>query len=330
MGGFMKTLTLSMIVKNEQEMLAKAIESAMGVDEIVILDTGSEDKTVEIAKKYTNKVYTHYKWNDNFSEARNECKKYCTCEWILMIDADEILLTSVDKIKQIISSKWIEKYDVIIVQVDTGNEITPQPRLFRNKHFLWFIDPVHNRLNYFRLDKGKSITDIKKLNEVGHFEPIPEDKRFASAIQVKAGFSPSHKKDPDRSLRILEKAISENPRNPRFYYYIVREWLVRQEPLKALFYLEKYLKIAPLSNERADAWFIKATIYYDLGEYWDAISACFESVKIMPMFRDPWIMISGLAHPTFKPFWEKVASMATNENVLFKRKYEQENKIIQK
>src|SRR4051794_40673333 len=82
-------LSLCMIVKNESKHLANCLESVEGVvDEIIIVDTGSTDDTVEIAKSYGAKVY-HYEWNDNFSDARNESIKYATGDWILVLDADE-------------------------------------------------------------------------------------------------------------------------------------------------------------------------------------------------------------------------------------------------
>src|SRR5262249_23210365 len=84
-------LTLSMIVKNEEKYLAQCLDSVKGIaDEIVIVDTGSTDKTVEIAKSYGAEVY-HFDWTDDCSEARNECLKYCTGDWVLWLDADEAL-----------------------------------------------------------------------------------------------------------------------------------------------------------------------------------------------------------------------------------------------
>ncbi|WP_010631893.1 CDP-glycerol glycerophosphotransferase family protein [Sporolactobacillus vineae] len=84
-------ISLCMIVKNEESVLQRCLESVKdGVDEIVIVDTGSTDKTKEIAKQYTDKVYD-YKWNDSFSEARNFAQSKATSEWILALDADEFV-----------------------------------------------------------------------------------------------------------------------------------------------------------------------------------------------------------------------------------------------
>ena len=65
------TISLCMIVKNEEQVLARCLESVKDiVDEIVLVDTGSEDKTREIARKYTEKIY-EFIWQDDFAAARN-------------------------------------------------------------------------------------------------------------------------------------------------------------------------------------------------------------------------------------------------------------------
>ena len=86
-------ISLCMIVKDEREYLERCIESAReAVDEIVVVDTGSEDDTVEIAQKLGAKVY-HQKWENDFSKARNFSLENATGDWILYLDADETLTT---------------------------------------------------------------------------------------------------------------------------------------------------------------------------------------------------------------------------------------------
>lgn len=72
------SISLCMIVKDEEEYLPRCLKSIKDiVDEIIIVDTGSKDKTVEIAKSFGANVY-YFKWTNNFSEARNESLKYAT------------------------------------------------------------------------------------------------------------------------------------------------------------------------------------------------------------------------------------------------------------
>src|SRR4030066_1633675 len=85
------TISVCMIVKNEEKFLAQCLKSVKdATDEIIIVDTGSADKTVEIAQSFGAKVY-HHPWRNSFSEARNHSISYAVCDWILQIDADESL-----------------------------------------------------------------------------------------------------------------------------------------------------------------------------------------------------------------------------------------------
>jgi glycosyltransferase involved in cell wall biosynthesis len=87
----MPTLSVCMIVKNEEKHLKNALSSIKDLaDEIIIVDTGSSDNTKEIASTFTQKIYD-YTWNDNFAEARNFSLQHATSDWILILDADETL-----------------------------------------------------------------------------------------------------------------------------------------------------------------------------------------------------------------------------------------------
>lgn len=88
-------LSIGLIVKNEQKYLDECLRALVPLKntigaEIIVVDTGSEDNTVEIAKRYTDKVF-FFEWCNDFSAARNETLKYATGEWYLFFDGDEIL-----------------------------------------------------------------------------------------------------------------------------------------------------------------------------------------------------------------------------------------------
>ena len=102
----MTELSLCMIVKNEEERLAKCLDSVSElVDEMIILDTGSTDKTVSIAQSF-GAVVPFFKWNNDFSAARNESLKYVNKDWVLVLDADEVLnKETIPNIKQAIFQK---------------------------------------------------------------------------------------------------------------------------------------------------------------------------------------------------------------------------------
>ena len=91
-GGKLNLLALCVIAKNEEAMIERCIQSVAGIaDEIIVYDTGSNDKTVEIAASNGAKVIEGY-WDDSFSRARNDALESTSSEWILSLDADEEFL----------------------------------------------------------------------------------------------------------------------------------------------------------------------------------------------------------------------------------------------
>ena len=109
----MKTLSLCMIVKNEEEVLDNCLASISDiVDEIIIIDTGSIDKTKEIANKYNSKVYD-FQWIDDFSAARNYSFSKATCDYILWLDADDVLIDDDRKKLKELKENLDKKYDAV-------------------------------------------------------------------------------------------------------------------------------------------------------------------------------------------------------------------------
>jgi (heptosyl)LPS beta-1,4-glucosyltransferase len=79
-----------LIVKNEQDRLKDCLESLVWATEIIIVDSGSTDNTLNIAKQYTDKVYIHADW-EGFGKQRQLAQRYAVCDWVFAIDADEIV-----------------------------------------------------------------------------------------------------------------------------------------------------------------------------------------------------------------------------------------------
>ena len=87
----MVTISLCMIVKNEEKVLGRCLDSVKdAVDEIIIVDTGSEDRTKEIAAAYTDKVY-EFEWTNDFAKARNESFSKAEMDYCMWLDADDVL-----------------------------------------------------------------------------------------------------------------------------------------------------------------------------------------------------------------------------------------------
>lgn len=138
-------LSLCMIVKNEQASLPQALNSVKDiVDEMIVLDTGSTDQTIDIAKEFGAKVY-HFEWCNDFSVARNAALKYVQGKWVLVLDADEVLTAEiVPQIKQAIKS---DRHLVInLIRQEVGANQCPYSlvsRLFRNHPDIHFSRPYH-------------------------------------------------------------------------------------------------------------------------------------------------------------------------------------------
>ena len=87
----MITVSLCMIVKNEEQVLRRCLESAKSfADEIILVDTGSTDKTKEIGKTYGGKIFD-FPWRDDFAAARNEAFSKATMDYCMWLDADDVV-----------------------------------------------------------------------------------------------------------------------------------------------------------------------------------------------------------------------------------------------
>ncbi len=141
----MATLSLCMIVKDEADRLATCLGSAQAiVDEIVVVDTGSTDKTPDIAQRFGASLY-HVPWNNDFAEARNQSLRRATKDWALVLDADEYLTPKA--IAQIPTAIAPEDRLVInLLRQELGAAQSPYSlvsRLFRRHSDIHFSRPYH-------------------------------------------------------------------------------------------------------------------------------------------------------------------------------------------
>lgn len=336
-----KTLGASLIVKNESESIEACLESIKGVDEIIIVDTGSDDDTVAICNKHTDKVFTDYTWADNFAEARNVSLSHCTTDYILIIDADEVLDCSIEGIRHVLNSymtKDIEghilKYQGMLFSVKTQAETVESIRIIRNDPAIRWEGAVHNILTY-----NSSNDDLRLMC-------------YKSQFKIDSGYSPSHFKDPDRSLRILTKQLEINPHNLRYQYYMAREYISRRmDPAnndkvdeylnQIIFWLEKYdaegFKL-DWTNELADALYLLALAYFekviitkDVSWWHKGIVTTLKSFLILPSYSAPAKLLSDamlqipgtkgiVKYQAAHDFWEFVASKCSNSGVMQIRK----------
>jgi glycosyltransferase involved in cell wall biosynthesis len=161
-------LTLSMIVKNEEKSLPGCLDSVKDVvDEIIIVDTGSTDRTKEIAVEYGAKVYD-FTWINDFAAARNESLKHCTGVWIIYLDADERLHPDSKKAMKLLLEETPEQVSAYICTIESNHVQLDEsiekhrggyPRLFRNYGYpkISFKGRVHEQIAPSLFDLGLKI-----------------------------------------------------------------------------------------------------------------------------------------------------------------------------
>jgi glycosyltransferase involved in cell wall biosynthesis/thioredoxin-like negative regulator of GroEL len=145
-------LSLLMIVKNEERVLADCLRSVVGVvDEMVIVDTGSTDRTVQIAESFNAKVF-HYPWDGSFSNARNAALEHCTCNYVLFLDADERLEQhDRNRLRALVHRPSSDVYELTLVSKRTeGGRVlrttSDQARLFRRDERFRFRYRIHESI----------------------------------------------------------------------------------------------------------------------------------------------------------------------------------------
>jgi GT2 family glycosyltransferase/glycosyltransferase involved in cell wall biosynthesis len=145
------TVSLCMIVKDEEEMLPGCLEPVHGyVDELIVVDTGSSDRTVEIAESFGAKVI-HFPWNGSFSDARNVGLDAATGDWLFYLDADEHMVAEdAPKLRTLLGKTWREGFHLAETNYTGGDESGPAVthmalRLFRNRPEYRFVGRIHEQ-----------------------------------------------------------------------------------------------------------------------------------------------------------------------------------------
>lgn len=208
--GERQRISLSMIVKNEEQNLPGCLASVRDlVDEIVIVDTGSTDRTVEIAREHGAKVY-FFAWQGDFASARNESLRHCTGDWILYLDADErVEPDSCREIRRLVEEGEYGAYCLNIInrtaEGDDGVDfVHVYPRLFRNVPGARFEMGVHEQI-YPSLYRAGIEMGQANVYIIHHGYAL-------SAEQMR--------QKSERNLAILERQAAEWPNSSAVRYYL--------------------------------------------------------------------------------------------------------------
>ncbi len=266
-------ISLCMIVKNEEKNLPRCLESVCElVDEMVVVDTGSEDNTVSIARSCGAKVFS-FRWTGNFAEARNESLRYAMGNWIVFLDADERLnaFGAQDCLRKAASIPGADAFAVPIINsgpVRKANSTVGRAvRFFRNLPDIRFSGRVHETVDRFLIESGARVAHADF--EIEHFgyrlEPDIVRRKY------------------ERNLDLLKKELAEDPGNgyARYHLGLTCMALEREEEARQAF------DLALCGNgltPSLEAMILNMKSYHHLraGEIDQALEAACRSLSVAP------------------------------------------------
>ncbi|WP_209879850.1 glycosyltransferase [Paenibacillus silagei] len=209
-----------MIVKDEESWIARCLSSVReGVDEIIVVDTGSRDRTMDIAHSFGAQIL-QYPWKENFADARNYSLSHATGEWVLWMDADEELAGG-DALKLRMVSALQEHKLASLETIHFNSPFRPrqdeayrlaQCRLFRNGGGGHFTGGIHEQLVLSGTDAGEDASTPYQL---------PVRLFHYGYLQSVTSLKSKH----ERNLKLLQQSIADNPNpDPWSLYHIASEY----------------------------------------------------------------------------------------------------------
>lgn len=206
-------VTVCIIAKNEEKHIEECLKHLKKYDlEVVVTDTGSTDRTREIAEKYADKV-VDFPWINDFSAARNFCASHASNNWIIAIDCDEYVNSIDVRILRILMQKYPRHSGVLRIKNlvpgndgSTGYVTDDVPRMY-NKNYYHFASPIHEQI--FSNDPTKADDTIEAfllpIEVVHHGYIVTGDDM---------------KRKQERNLSMLEESIKKDPTNGYYYFQV--------------------------------------------------------------------------------------------------------------
>ncbi|MBR4745672.1 MAG: glycosyltransferase family 2 protein [Clostridia bacterium] len=240
----MSSLSVCLIVKDEELVLNRCLECVKKfADEIIVVDTGSSDNTVNIAKMYTNKVY-NYTWCDDFADARNYSFSFATSDYIMWIDADDVVDS--DNIVRINELKKNMDADIYMCHYNVG---------FDGKHVTYSF----YRERILRRDKGylwhgcvhECITPSGNIKYVD----IQIEHR-----KIKQG-------DSNRNIRIYQNKLKHDKLDARETYYYARELYYHHKYKSCIKWMKKFFKMQGFVENIIDGHIVVSACYAMLNQW---------------------------------------------------------------
>jgi tetratricopeptide (TPR) repeat protein len=266
-------LSLCMIVKNEERYLEDCLASVQDVvDEMIVVDSGSTDRTVEIALQFGAKVIP-FVWNNDFAAARNESLRHATGKWILYLDADERLASGQEALlRKLLAAKNTFAYSVIV----EGDHYLPSgvvrqrmayPRLFRRHPTIRFEGKVHEQIMPALRRLGCTVApSALTILHLGYAQSL-------DVVQQKCR----------RNIELLTDQLHQNPDDAYARYQLGSTYAVLGEVDNARRELEQACRSQQLAtNVRASAMNLLAELAIRDGDYATAIQHGERSLQLAP------------------------------------------------
>lgn len=214
--GFFLKISLAMIVKNEEKNIRRCLESAMElVDEIVIVDTGSADNTINIIKQYKHVKLHYFNWSDDFSVARNYSIEKTSGDYILVLDADEYIITGTRN-----------DLELIMLQNSIGrilinSEFKKDNQTFQSSEYVSRFFP--RKVRYVGAIHEQLDSDIPKVN--------------INLTLKHSGYFETNKSQ--RNIPLLLKEVNKNPTDSYYLFQLGKELRINKQFEKAFPFLKK-------------------------------------------------------------------------------------------
>lgn len=298
-------LSIGMIVKNEQKYLETCLNALTPIldeidSELVIVDTGSTDKSIEIARKFTEKIYFE-EWNNNFSEMRNISVSYSSGEWFFFIDADEIV-ENCNEIINFFNTGDYKNYESATIEIKSYSDnedkttysVFSALRLFKKDNDFKFEGAIHEQptfkepakrlgvtfehYGYIYSDKELMERKFKRTSELLKNELLKDPNNIYNMFQLSATYSMHG--DNVEAITEIERAykyIKNNNINISDYIYVLQRLCINYFNLNYYLDAEKYA--LEWLNYREDV-----DIYFFLGFSQFKLSKEIEAIKNMEKY----------------------------------------------
>ncbi len=302
------TLSICMIVRNEENSLKECLKSIKDMaHEIILVDTGSTDNTKAIAHEFTDKVYD-YKWNDDFSAARNESLKHATGDWILVIDADERIDNhSCQLIQEAINNRDISAYQMMTKNYTNDSTITGwQPdgwfpsvkvRLFQRDAEVKFEGEIHEMVE--NTVKGK----IAMLDMPIHHYGAAKSEKYIEMTKKKIAANPSAKAFFELGVQYKDGGKLEDAENAfrqsielseDSVYQRLNLAIVQQKQNKIEEAIKNYSNVIQKDEKSADAHFGLGFCYFKKNELQKAAEYFEKTIGYNQKFLDAHINLGAV------------------------------------